>query len=145
MLVSRAGIRLRPVVLSRPPVRLFWARNTGTVEPVPGRDLLRRIFCDERRFAALRSNFQDDPSFMERGFTSALSLGALLFVTARSAYAEEPGAAAPAPSADSSSESAGPRRAPPLGLSPLAPPKPPALGGRAPSSGANKDPSEAAF
>ena len=82
---------------------------------------------------------------MERGFTSALSLGALLLITARSAYAEEPEAAAPAPSADSSSESAGPRRAPPLGLSPLAPPKPPALGGRAPSSGANKDSSEAAF
>jgi hypothetical protein len=82
---------------------------------------------------------------MERGFTSALSLGALLFITARSAYAEEPGAAAPEPDAAPSSEDAGPHRPPALGLSPLAPPKPPALGGRAASFGENRDPSEASF
>jgi hypothetical protein len=82
---------------------------------------------------------------MKRGFTSALSLGVLLFIAARSAHADEPAAAAPDASGDSSSEDPGPRRPPSLGLSPMAPPTPPALGGRAASFGSNKDPSEAAF
>ncbi|HTA93151.1 MAG TPA: hypothetical protein VK745_26415 [Polyangiaceae bacterium] len=82
---------------------------------------------------------------MKRGFTSALSLGALLFVATHSVYAEEPAPAAPDPGTDASSESAEPSRGVGLGLAPIAPPTPPALGGRAASFGANKDPSEAAF
>jgi hypothetical protein len=89
---------------------------------------------------------------MKRGFTSALSLGALLFVATSSVYAEEPAAAAPDPGTTSpsegaapSGESALPSRGVGLGLAPIAPPTPPALGGRAASFGSNKDPNEAAF
>src|SRR5450432_66078 len=82
---------------------------------------------------------------MKVGHTSALSLGVLVFVAATWARAEEPAAAAPDADASSQSELVGPRRPPGLGLSPIAPPTPPALGGRAASFGANKDPSEAAF
>jgi hypothetical protein len=81
---------------------------------------------------------------MERGFTSALSLGALLLLAARSAYAEDPATSEPQASG-TVSEGAKWAEPPGLGLSPIAPPTPPALGGRAASFGADKDPSEAAF
>src|ERR1700742_2150234 len=76
---------------------------------------------------------------MERGFTSALSLGALLLFAARSAYAEDPATSEPQASG-TVSEGAKWTEPPGLGLSPIAPPTPPALGGRAPSFGGNKDP-----
>ena len=81
---------------------------------------------------------------MERGKSRALLLAAML-CTARPALADDPATSAPQETIDTPRVPEGPSHPPGLGLAPIAPPTPPALGGRAPSFGANKDPSEAAF